>query len=55
MKTLLYILGLGCLLTSCTTTKTHTWEGKVVSKKEYYRKISDFNDEFIRKYKPIHK
>jgi len=55
LKTLYYFLTLGCLFTSCTTTKTHTWEGKLVSKKEYYRKLSNFNDEFIRNYKPINK
>jgi uncharacterized protein involved in tolerance to divalent cations len=58
MKTVIYILLVLLTLSSCSVVKkqskqTYTWEGKTVTKKEYYRYLKKHNDDFIKNYKPV--
>ena len=49
MKHLISILVIGLLLTSCSTTKkTHVWQGKKVTEKEYNRNLDELIHSYVK-------
>lgn len=48
MKKLFLILVVGVLLTSCSTTKTHIWQGKKVTEKEYNRNLDELIHSYVK-------